>query len=142
LLVSERDLLCDRPAPLSVAGWAIASAASEAPACKESVDTHAHVRARITFFVTLLIMGLGTVLIGCLPTYEQAGVAGQPAPRQGCTSACNLCTAPVLLVIIRLLQGLAIGGLARRRHSQRAYMHCRVNRRVRRRSCVRGGEQP
>jgi metabolite-proton symporter len=43
--------------------------------------------------VTLLLMGGASTLIGLLPTYAQIGVA-----------------APVLLVTLRLLQGLAVGG--------------------------------
>lgn len=43
--------------------------------------------------VTLLIMGIGTTLIGALPTYAQIGVA-----------------APILLVVLRFFQGIAIGG--------------------------------
>ena len=48
---------------------------------------------KYAFLVTLLIMGGSTTAIGLLPTYAQIGVA-----------------APVLLVILRLLQGLALGG--------------------------------
>jgi len=48
---------------------------------------------KYAFLVTLLIMGGATFLIGVLPTYEQAGVA-----------------APLMLVLLRLLQGLALGG--------------------------------
>jgi MFS family permease len=46
-----------------------------------------------TFMVTMLMMGFSTVMVGLLPTYAQAGV-----------------WAPVLLVSMRLTQGLAVGG--------------------------------
>ncbi|MFN6548332.1 MFS transporter [Mycolicibacterium nivoides] len=46
-----------------------------------------------TFMTTLLLMGGATTLLGALPIYEQIGIA-----------------APLLLVLLRLLQGLAIGG--------------------------------
>jgi metabolite-proton symporter len=42
---------------------------------------------------TLLIMGAGTFLIGCLPTYQQIGV-----------------WAPILLVALRFVQGIGLGG--------------------------------
>ena len=48
---------------------------------------------KYTFLVTLLIMGFSTFLIGCVPGYETIGYA-----------------APVLVLILRLLQGLALGG--------------------------------
>src|SRR5258706_8405060 len=48
---------------------------------------------KYTFLVTLLIMGVATFAIGLLPTFETIGWA-----------------APVLLVSLRLLQGLALGG--------------------------------
>ena len=43
--------------------------------------------------VTIILMGSGTFLIGCLPTYGEIGFA-----------------APVLLVGLRILQGIGIGG--------------------------------
>ena len=46
-----------------------------------------------TFLVTILIMGLSTFIIGLLPTYDAIGVA-----------------APILLIALRMLQGLALGG--------------------------------
>src|SRR5450432_2238218 len=48
---------------------------------------------KYTFLVTILIMGLSTVAVGILPTYDRIGVA-----------------APIILVALRLLQGLALGG--------------------------------
>ncbi len=48
---------------------------------------------KYTFLVTILIMGLSTAVVGMLPTYAQIGVA-----------------APIILISLRLLQGLALGG--------------------------------
>ena len=48
---------------------------------------------KYTFLVTIVIMGLSTFLVGILPNYASIGVA-----------------APVILIILRLLQGLALGG--------------------------------
>ena len=48
---------------------------------------------KYTFLVTILIMGLSTFIVGILPTFASIGVA-----------------APVILIALRLLQGLALGG--------------------------------
>jgi MFS family permease len=48
---------------------------------------------KYAFLVTLIIMGAATALIGVLPTYATIGVA-----------------APIMLLLIRILQGLALGG--------------------------------
>ncbi len=48
---------------------------------------------KYTFLVTILIMGLSTFIVGILPNYASIGVA-----------------APVILICLRLLQGLALGG--------------------------------
>ncbi len=48
---------------------------------------------KYAFLVTLLIMGGATALVGLLPTYATIGMA-----------------APIILLLIRILQGLALGG--------------------------------
>ncbi|WP_445819198.1 MFS transporter [Alcaligenes sp. SDU_A2] len=48
---------------------------------------------KYTFLVTILLMGLSTFLVGVLPNYEAIGIA-----------------APIMLIVLRLLQGLALGG--------------------------------
>jgi len=48
---------------------------------------------KYTFLVTILIMGLSTFIVGILPNYATIGVA-----------------APVILIALRMLQGLALGG--------------------------------
>lgn len=45
------------------------------------------------FLATVILMGVATVAIGFLPSYEQAGLIG-----------------PVLLILMRILQGFALGG--------------------------------
>ena len=48
---------------------------------------------KYTFLVTIVVMGMSTVLVGVLPTYKSIGFA-----------------APFILVALRLAQGLALGG--------------------------------
>ena len=48
---------------------------------------------KYTFLVTIVIMGLSTFLVGVLPNYASIGFA-----------------APAILIVLRLLQGLALGG--------------------------------
>ena len=48
---------------------------------------------KYTFLVTMGLMGLSTFAVGFLPNYETIGIA-----------------APIILVTLRLLQGLAVGG--------------------------------
>ncbi|HEY8048316.1 MAG TPA: MFS transporter [Ramlibacter sp.] len=48
---------------------------------------------KYTFLVTILIMGSSTFVVGLLPGYKSIGIA-----------------APVILIALRLLQGLALGG--------------------------------
>jgi len=46
-----------------------------------------------TFLLTIILMGIATALVGVLPNYAAIGVA-----------------APIILIVLRLLQGLALGG--------------------------------
>src|SRR6478672_5315841 len=48
---------------------------------------------KYTFLVTILVMGLSTALVGVLPTYAKVGFLS-----------------PILLMVLRLAQGLALGG--------------------------------
>jgi len=48
---------------------------------------------KFTFLVTITVMGVSTALVGVLPTYAQIGIL-----------------APIILVLLRLAQGLALGG--------------------------------
>jgi MFS family permease len=48
---------------------------------------------KYTFLITITLMGVATAAVGLLPTYAQIGVA-----------------APIILVFLRILQGLALGG--------------------------------
>jgi MFS family permease len=48
---------------------------------------------KYTFLVTILIMGSSTFIVGLLPSYASIGIA-----------------APVILIALRMLQGLALGG--------------------------------
>lgn len=48
---------------------------------------------KYTFLLTLILMGGSTFLIGCVPNYKAIGIA-----------------APILVLLLRLIQGLALGG--------------------------------
>lgn len=48
---------------------------------------------KYTFLITILIMGMSTFLVGVLPSYASIGMA-----------------APIILIVLRMLQGLALGG--------------------------------
>jgi len=48
---------------------------------------------KYTFLVTILIMGIATFIVGLLPNYNSIGIA-----------------APIILITLRILQGLALGG--------------------------------
>lgn len=48
---------------------------------------------KYTFLVTIVIMGVATFAVGLLPTYDQIGIV-----------------APCILIALRMLQGLAVGG--------------------------------
>ncbi|MFE4000218.1 MFS transporter [Nocardioides sp. YIM B13467] len=48
---------------------------------------------KYTLQLTIMLIGVATVLMGCLPTYDQIGLA-----------------APIALVVLRFVQGLALGG--------------------------------
>jgi MFS family permease len=48
---------------------------------------------KYTFLVTILLMGLSTFIVGLLPNYASIGVA-----------------APIILIVLRMAQGLALGG--------------------------------
>ena len=46
-----------------------------------------------TLMITMLLMSIPTMLIGCLPTYAQIGII-----------------APICLILLRIMQGVALGG--------------------------------
>jgi MFS family permease len=48
---------------------------------------------KYTFLITIMLMGLSTFVVGLLPSYASAGII-----------------APVILIVLRLVQGLALGG--------------------------------
>jgi len=58
---------------------------------------------KYTFLITILVMGISTFAVGLLPTFSDAKILGFEVPGIGWA-------APILLVTLRLLQGLALGG--------------------------------
>ena len=62
---------------------------------------------KYTFLITMTLMGVGTFFIGLLPSYASIGI-----------------TAPIILIALRLVQGLALGGASVRsladRHTGKA----------------------
>ncbi len=58
---------------------------------------------KYTFLVTIMVMGLSTAVIGFLPGYGPTTLFGVTMPALGWG-------APILLVLLRLAQGLALGG--------------------------------
>src|SRR5690242_12580602 len=48
---------------------------------------------KYTFLITILLMGASTFIVGILPSYATIGI-----------------TAPIALIVLRLIQGLALGG--------------------------------
>ncbi|MFN3623621.1 MAG: MFS transporter [Hyphomicrobium sp.] len=58
---------------------------------------------KYTFLVTILVMGISTFAVGLLPTFSDSTILGYAVPGIGWA-------APVLLVTLRLMQGLALGG--------------------------------
>lgn len=58
-------------------------------------DSHGR---RLTLLISVLLITLPTLLIGCLPTYAHIGLA-----------------APILMALLRFVQGVAVGGEVRRR---------------------------
>jgi MFS family permease len=48
---------------------------------------------KFTFMLTLAMMGLATFLVGCIPSYQTWGIA-----------------APIIILLMRAMQGLALGG--------------------------------
>ena len=83
-----------RPPPISLPSSLSPPASPcvpSAPSCSGRLGDL--VGRKYTFLLTILIMGLSTFLVGLLPNYHAIGI-----------------TAPILLVLLRLAQGLALGG--------------------------------
>src|SRR5437870_2564325 len=85
----------DNPTASALAAFAAYAAGFLVRACA-AVFFAAHgaiICRKYTYLLTITVMGLATVLVGVLPTHAQIGIA-----------------AGVILVILRLAQGLALGG--------------------------------